>query len=65
MRESYGEEIFGSGQPKKLLDKLANTIYVEGITIETGKRVKYKGNSSNGFSITKRDPFEGEDHSAA
>ncbi|MBQ3371825.1 MAG: AAA family ATPase [Oscillospiraceae bacterium] len=65
MRETYGDTIFGSGQPKKLLDKLANTIYVEGITITTGKNVKYKGKSVNGFSVTKQDPFETPDGSAA
>ena len=57
MRETYGETIFGSGQPKKLLDRLAETIYVEGITLETGKNVRWNGKTYNGFSVTKQDPF--------
>ena len=53
MRETYGELIFGTGQPKKLLDKLANTLYAEGIRIRTGKNVKRDGKTYNGFSVTK------------
>ena len=61
MRDTFGEDIFGSGQPKRILDRLANTIYVEGIRITTGKSVKYNGKAQNGFSVTRRDPFESAD----
>ena len=65
MRETYGENILGTGQPKKLLDRLAETIYVEGITIETGKNVRWKGKTYNGFSVTRHDPFGNPDDPAA
>ena len=66
VKEKYGETVFGSGQPKKLLDRLAETIYAEGITIVTGKNVKYNGKTRNGFSLTKKDVFgqEGKDDAA-
>ena len=39
---------------------------MEGITIVTGKNMKYNGKTRNGFSLTKKDVFgqEGKDDAA-
>ena len=65
MEERYGSPIFGSGQPKKLLDRLTGPLSREGITLVTGKGVKYQGKSLNGFSITKQKISDRDNHPAA
>ena len=49
MRLEYGEDIFGSGQPKKALAIVTADLQEYGITIQTGKTVKYDGKTRNGF----------------
>ncbi len=52
MKEEHGELIFGYGQPKRALDVVARELERKGIILITGKRVKYKGNPVNGFSVS-------------
>ena len=60
MEERYGDAIFGSGQPKKMLDRLTGRLSLEGITLITGKSVKYQKKACNGFSVTKKGPAEAD-----
>lgn len=62
MRLEYGEDIFGSGQPKKALAIVTADLKEIGITIQTGKTVKYDGKTRNGFAIlqSKDEPEEVE-----
>ena len=55
MRLEYGEDIFGSGQPKKALAIVTADLKEIGITIQTGKTVKYDGKTRNGFGIFQSD----------
>ena len=66
MKERYGDAIFGSGQQsKKILDRLIGPLSREGITLVTGKGVKYRGKSLNGFSVTKKKPDHQDNNPAA
>lgn len=58
LKELYGGDIFGSGQPKKALDSIASNLEQYEISIETGKKVLYKGKSLNGFYIYKEIPID-------
>jgi hypothetical protein len=62
MRMEYGEDIFGSGQPKKALAIVTADLQEFGITIQTGKTVKLDGKTRNGFAIfqSKDEPEEVE-----
>ena len=62
MRLEYGEDIFGSGQPKKALAIVTADLKEIGIAIQTGKTVKYDGKTRNGFAIlqSKDEPEEVE-----
>ena len=51
MKDLHGADIFGSGQPKRAIDGIAYPLKREGITIQTGKTVKYNNRTRNGFSI--------------
>ncbi len=52
MKDEHGATIFGAGQQyKRTLDAIAPRLDNYGITLITGRRVKYKGNATNGFSI--------------
>ena len=42
-----------------------NTIRLNRITIETGKNVRWKGKTYNGFSVTRHNPFGNPDDPAA
>lgn len=54
MRELYGEDIFGSFQPKKALDNIAAELRNKyGISLQTGKKAFYNNNSRQGFGIKK------------
>ena len=53
LRDEYGLDVFGSVQPKKALEGIANALHSDGITIQTGKTVKHSGRTRNGFSIYK------------
>ena len=55
MRLEYGEDIFGSGQPKKALAIVTADLKEIGSTIQTGKTVKYDGKTRNGFGIFQSD----------
>lgn len=50
-KELYGSDIFGTLQPKRALDAVKEAMAARGWTIETGKKVKYNGDSANGFFI--------------
>ena len=56
MKEEHGELIFGYGQPKRALDVVAQELERKGITLTTGKRVKYNGSPVNGFSVSYHSP---------
>ena len=53
MKDIHGADIFGSGQPKRAIDSVLPMLKGEGITIRTGKTVKYNSRTRNGFSIYK------------
>lgn len=58
MREEYGFDVFGAVQPKKALESIADELRADGITIQTGKRVKFNGKAVNGFGISKTETVE-------
>ncbi|MBQ0038516.1 MAG: AAA family ATPase [Clostridiales bacterium] len=58
IRDEYGVDAFGSVQPKKALDTVKSELLQNGITIQTGKRVKYNGRAVNGFSIYRAETVE-------
>ncbi len=58
MRDEYGFDVFGTVQPKKALESIADELRADGITIQTGKRVKYNGKAVNGFSISRIETVE-------
>lgn len=58
MKDIYGDDIFGSGQPKRALDNIAYTLKSEDIKISTGKLVKYNARARNGFSLFKSETIE-------
>ena len=51
MRDLHGADIFGMRQPKKILDFILDLLEEQGISIATGKTVKYQGRTRNGFGI--------------
>ena len=55
MKDTFGEDIFGTGQPKRVLGIIENDLLRCGITIQMGKTVKYEGKTKNGFGIFKTD----------
>ena len=65
MEERYGSSIFGSGQPKKILDRLIGPLSREGIILVTGKSVKYNRQACNGFSVTRSKQSEKDPDSVA
>lgn len=58
LKELYGGDIFGSGQPKKALDSIAVNLAQYEITIRAGKQVKYKGKQCKGFEVYKKIPMD-------
>ena len=64
MEEKFGDTIFGSAQPKKILDSLIGPLSREGIILKTGKSVKYQKRACNGFSVTRK-AFETDPDSVA
>ncbi len=58
MKDIYGDDIFGSSQPKRALDNIAYTLKNEDIKISTGKHVKYNTLTRNGFSLFKSETIE-------
>jgi RecA-family ATPase len=65
MEERYGDAIFGSGQPKKMLDRLIGRLSLEGIILTTGKSVKHQKKACNGFSLTKKGAAKADPDSVA
>ncbi len=63
-RERYGN-VFGSAQPKRVLDGVAPAMIARGYRLETGKKVKCSGETpKNGFFISpigNQEPEEPED----
>ena len=62
MKDIYGDDIFGSGQPKRVLENIAYTLKNENIKISTGKHVKYNARARNGFSLFKPETIEDLEH---
>ena len=58
IKDLHGADIFGSGQPKRAIDGIAYSLKNEGITIHTGKTVKYNNRTRNGFSIYRAETVE-------
>lgn len=50
-KDRYGSEIFGTMQPKRLLDSVAGDMYGRGYQIKTGIQVQFDGVKRNGFLI--------------
>lgn len=53
-KEIYGSDIFGSMQPKRALDSVREAMAARGWALETGKRVKLNGETSNGFVLSAK-----------
>lgn len=51
LKLKYGEDIFGSMQPKRALDAVVPAMKSRGITVETGKQMRINGKLANGFFI--------------
>ena len=58
MKDIYGDDIFGSGQPKRVLENVAYSLKREDISIQTGKTVRYNNRTRNGFSIFETETIE-------
>ena len=59
-KEKYGSEIFGTMQPKRLLDSVASDLYSRGYQIKTGIQVQIDGVKKNGFLIHPIGEYNGE-----
>lgn len=59
MKAEHGVHIFGGRQAKRAIDAIAPQLESFGITLATGKRVKYNGNPVNGFGITSNSNING------
>ena len=54
LKDEFGSDIFGPGQPQKALDQVRLELSIEGIHIENiGKKVKYNGRAMSGFILTR------------
>ena len=58
IKDLHGADIFGRGQPKRAIDGIAYALKDEGITIRTGKTVKYNNRTRNGFSVSRNETIE-------
>ena len=58
LREDNGEDVFDGTQPKRALDAIKRNLKLCGITIQTGKTVRFEGRTRNGFSITTLERLE-------
>lgn len=58
LKGKYGSDIFGSGQPKKILDGIIEDLRDMGITLETGKEIRRGNKHYNGFFIQRVDSSE-------
>ena len=58
LREDNGEDVFDGTQPKRALDAIKGNLKLCGITIQTGKTVRFEGRTRNGFSITTLERLE-------
>lgn len=58
MKQSNGSDIFGISQPKRALESIISSLQNYGISIQTGKTVKYNGRTHNGFSIYQNESIE-------
>lgn len=62
MKDTYGDDIFGSSQPKRVLDDIVYSMKKENIQICTGKLVKYNAKVRNGFSLFKLESVNNLEH---
>ena len=51
-KAKYGETVFGSAQPKRALEAVADEMYARGYEVKAGVRVRKGGIVWKGFSIT-------------
>lgn len=51
-KDEYGRNIFGSLQPKRALDSVADILFSRGYSLQTGIQVKKDGVKGNGFAIS-------------
>lgn len=58
MKSLNGSDIFGNTQPKRALESVAASLKNYDIFIQTGKTVRYKERTHNGFSIYKNESIE-------
>ena len=56
MKDTFGEDLFGSLQPKRAIDEIRDSLLKLDISVQTGKTVKYQGRTKNGFCIIKHLP---------
>ena len=56
VKSMYGNDIFGSVQPKIILDSIVEDLLKRGITLETGKTIRRGSTTKNGFFIQKISP---------
>ena len=50
-KEKYGSDVFGTMQPKRILDAVASDLYSRGYQIKTGIQVRTGSAKGNGFLI--------------
>ena len=51
-KAKYGETIFGSAQPKRALEAVADEMYARGYEVKAGVHVWKNGSTQNGFTIS-------------
>lgn len=59
-KEKYGSDIFGTMQPKRILDAVASDLYSRGYQLRTGIQVKNGSTKGNGFLIHPIGSYDGE-----
>lgn len=59
-KEKYGSEIFGTMQPKRILDSIASDMYSRGYQLKTGIQVKTGNAKGNGFLIHPIGDYQGK-----
>ena len=50
-KEKYGPDVFGTMQPKRIIDSVAPDMYGRGFDIRTGIKVRNGDSKGNGFLI--------------
>lgn len=58
-KDLFGATIFGNMTPQKALEKISPILLDEGISIATSRKVKYNGDSRNGYAVFAPDAEKG------